>query len=410
MSDTTGIIDDFDPDDPVALDNPEELYGRLRRHCPIAHSLSYGGFWAVTRYHDVERIMGDPETFTSSHGIIIPRNAASGRRPPLHYDPPEQTIYRRAINPVFRKDRLRRLDPVIRNLAASLLPQIGGDGDNEVHVEFFGQYCSRYTAHIVCAMLNIPVELFDTFAYRMELFESAQRNRDITGIERENRILYEMCRSVVAERDAHLLSPEEDLVSALLSMDNGFGPLDRELVAGSLRQIIVAGHGAPALVLSSSVLHLARDQDLQRQLRENPGLIPKVIEEMLRLHTPNIGFARTATRTVEFGGQKITAGDPVAIVLPAANRDPEVFKRPNEVDLDRAEHHLAFGFGPHVCPGSVVGREEVIVALETLLGRTSAIEINGEITFSPWPTSGPVYLPLKLVGTQMTSAKQGPNR
>ena len=408
MSETTGIIDDFDPDDPIALDNPEELYGPLRQSCPVAHSTSYGGFWAVTRYRDVERIMGDPETFTSSRGIIIPRNPASGRRPPLHYDPPEHTIYRRAISPVFRKDRLRRLDPVIRNLAVSLLPQIGEN--SEVHIEFFGQYCSRYTAHIVCAMLNIPTELFDTFAYHLELFESSQRNRDMTGIERENRVLYEMCRSVVAERDAHLLSPEEDLVSALLLIDNEFGPLDRELVVGSLRQIVVAGHGAPALVLASSVLHLARHQDLQRKLRENPDLIPRAIEEMLRLHTPNIGFARTATRTVELEGQRITAGDPVAIVLPAANRDPEVFKQPNEVDLDRTEHHLAFGFGPHVCPGSVVGREEVAVALEILLGRTSTIDIDGEITFSPWPTSGPIYLPLKLVGTRMTSAKQGPDR
>ena len=406
MSDTTGFIDDFDPDDPIALDNPEELYGRLREHCPVAHSTSYGGFWAVTRYRDVERVMGDPETFTSSHGIIIPRNPASGRRPPLHYDPPEQTIYRKAINPVFRKDRLRRLDPVIRELATSLFPRVGGHGDNEVHVEFFGQYCSRYTAHVVCAMLNIPVELFDAFADHMELFESAQRDRDTTGIERENRILYEMCRLVVAERDSHPLSPEEDLVSALLSAENELGPLERELVTGSLRQIVVAGHGAPALVLASSVLHLARDQDLQRQLRESPDLIPKAIEEMLRLHTPNIGFARTATRAVEIGGQRIAAGDPVAIVLPAANRDPEVISQPNDIDLERSEHHLAFGFGPHVCPGSVVGREEVAVALENLLSKTSAVEVDGEIRFSPWPTSGPIHLPLKLVGVHTRSGKQ----
>ncbi|MGH3206670.1 MAG: hypothetical protein ACRDNO_02790, partial [Trebonia sp.] len=106
MTDVTGsaATHDFDPDDPAGLADPEELYGWLRERCPVAHSTSYGGFWAVTRYRDVQRVMRDPATFTSSKGIVVPRNPASGRRPPLHYDPPEHTAYRKVISPVFRRE------------------------------------------------------------------------------------------------------------------------------------------------------------------------------------------------------------------------------------------------------------------------------------------------------------------
>ena len=84
---------------------------------------------------------------------------------------------------------------------------------------------------------------------------------------------------------------------------------------------------------------------------------------MLRLHTPNVGFARTATRPVRIGDRDIAAGEPVAVVLPAANQDPEMFGRPGELDLTRRERHLAFGDGPHVCPGAVPGRDLLVAGV-----------------------------------------------
>jgi cytochrome P450 len=387
--DAAAVRNEFDPDDIAGLADPEGLYGRLRESCPVAHSASYGGFWAVTRYRDVQRVMRDPATFSSSKGIIIPRNPASGRRPPLHYDPPEHTAYRKVISPVFRRERLGWLRPAVQALADDLLAALGGT------VELYGEFCSPYTARVVCLLLNIPAELADDFAVHMERFEDAQRRRDRTVIEAENLLLYDMCREVAAERVRAPLDPADDMLSALLAARVDGEPVTAETAAASLRQIVVAGHGAPALVLASSALHLARDPAMQARLTAEPGLVRAFAEEMLRLHTPNVGFARTATRAVRIGERDIAAGEPVAIVLPAANQDPEVFARPHELSLGRAERHLAFGDGPHVCPGAVPGRDELVAGLRALLGRTP-LEVAGEAEFSPWPTAGPTRLPLRL--------------
>ena len=388
---------DFDPDDPAGLADPEALYGPLRAACPVAHSGRYGGFWAVTRYQDVQRVMRDPGTFTSSKGIVIPQNPASGRRPPLHYDPPEHSAYRKVISPVFRRERLRWLEPAVRSLATAQLAaaQLAGARQGSAVIELYGQFCSPFTARVVCLLLNIPPDLVGDFTVHVDAFEDAQRRRDRTVIETENLYLYELCRQVVARRSASPLDPAEDMVSALLAAQVDGQPVTPEVTAGSLRQIVVAGHGAPALVLASAALHLARDRALQQRLRAEPTLIPAFAEEMLRLHTPNVGFARTTTRPVRIGDRDIPAGTPVAVVLPAANQDPAVFRRPGEVDLTRREHHLAFGDGPHTCPGAVPGREELVAGLAALL-TAAPFEVAGDVEFSPWPTAGPTRLPLRL--------------
>jgi cytochrome P450 len=248
---------------------------------------------------------------------------------------------------------------------------------------------------VVCLLLNIPDDLTGQFGMHMDHFEDAQRRRDVPVIEAENQILYGLCREVAARRAARPLDPADDMLSALLAAQVDGEPVTAETAAGSLRQIVVAGHGAPALLLASAALHLAGDAALQERLRAEAGLVPAFAEEMLRLHTPNVGFARTATRPVRIGERDIAAGDPVAVVLPAANQDPEVFARPGELDLTRRERHLAFGDGPHTCPGASPGRDLLVAGVRALLGR-APLELAGDVTFSPWPTAGPTLLPLRL--------------
>ncbi|HTW97766.1 MAG TPA: cytochrome P450, partial [Acidimicrobiales bacterium] len=410
---------------------PEALYGPLREQSAVARSEAYGGFYAVLRHAELQQVMSDPATWSAAQGVIIPRNPASGRRPPLHYDPPEHTSYRRLINPVFRPDRLRRMHAVVDAAASELVaalrarggaPGVGGARYEDIcgargedaggaryedaggataatSCDLYRSFCSPYTSRVVCELLNVPASLHAGLAEDMESFESAQRARDRAAIEHYNLVLYETARQVVALRLASPLDPSEDLVSALLAAPpDSSAPTDPETVAGSLRQILVAGHGAPALVIASAVAHLAMDSSLQQRWREDRSLLAAGAEEMLRLHTPNVGFARTASRDTVLAGCPIEAGAAMAVVLPAANHDPRAFGRPEEVSPGRGrdEAHVAFGYGPHRCPGSVVGREELVAALGALLAATSQIDLDGEIGWSPWPTAGPVRLPLRL--------------
>ena len=115
-------------------------------------------------------------------------------------------------------------------------------------------------------------------------------------------------------------------------------------------------------------MHLAQHPELERQLREEPDLIPAAVEEYLRLFTPYRGFARTAKHDVEFGGRIILKDEPIALVYASANRDEAVFENPDEFILNRPniDKHIAFGLGPHRCAGAPLGRMMLRVTLEEL--------------------------------------------
>jgi cytochrome P450 len=383
---------DFDPTEPDNVADPHAMYRDLRERCPVAHSEAYGGFWTLTSWADIEVAVTTPEVYSSQFGIIVPRNPASGRRPPMHYDPPEHTAYRKAINPAFRKDRLTRMEPALRESAQELVGAALDAGRIDGFVDLTSPFCARS----VMALLNVPEHLAADMSEHGSAFEHAQFCFDKERVEAENVVLYGLARELVAWRKEHPLDPDEDIVSGLLAGAVGGEPLDDEVVAGSFRQILIAGHGAPALVLASALRHLADDVVLQQRLRDEPALITDAVEELLRLFTPNQGFARTLMRDVEVGGRTIPQGDVVTIPYTSANRDAAVFDRPDEVVLGRPERHVAFGFGVHVCPGSHVGRVQTRILVEEVLARTSVIEVVGEPVYAPFPVYGPMHLPIAL--------------
>ena len=381
---------DFDPLAEEFARDPHAVWARLRADCPVARGARWD-FWALTRYDDVIAASSRPGDFTSSLGIVVPKNPVSGRRAPLHFDPPEHPRYRRPLNAVFAEERLPTLEPGIRGLAAELLEPFVAAGGGE----FVAAVSSPFAGLVFADILHLPRDYARELNASGERFEHAQARFDEASAERENQHLYAECRKLVAGRKREPLDPREDIVSALLEVRIEGEPLDDEFVAGSLRQLLVAAHVAPTALLASAVDHLARDAALQRRLRTKPGLIPAAVEELLRLYAPNQGFARTATRDLEIRGRRIRSGEMAALVLPSANRDPEVFDHPEEFVLERSPNpHLAFGHGPHKCAGVAVARAELRIALEELLARTSSFERAGEPQMLGWPVYGPETLPL----------------
>ena len=119
----------------------------------------------------------------------------------------------------------------------------------------------------------------------------------------------------------------------------------------------------------------------------------------MRLYPPYRGFARTPRVDVEMGGCVIPAGEPVALTYASANRDETIFPEPDVFKLDRPNmaDHMAFGQGPHFCPGAHLGRLELRVALEELLAATQALEVCGEVLYCPYPEIGPYQVPLRFI-------------
>jgi cytochrome P450 len=326
------------------------------------------------------------------HGVVVPSNPVSGRRAPLHFDPPEHPRYRRPLNAVLSDAHVEELEPRIREFARELLEPLVARGSGE----FVSEFTSPYASLVFAEFVGIPRELAFEWNEHSDRFERAQAELDAETAKRENQILYASCRELVAARRAVRLDPGRDVVSALLAVKVEGQPLTDEFVAGSVRQLLVAAHVAPKTALASAALHLAQHPELQEQLQFEPERIADAVEELLRLYTPNQGFARTATGAAEIRGCHIEPGEKVALVLTSANRDEDVFADPHAFRLDRDPNpHIAFGHGPHKCPGAATARAELRLALDELL-HTCTIALDGEVEYVPWPLYGPARLPLRF--------------
>jgi cytochrome P450 len=129
-------------------------------------------------------------------------------------------------------------------------------------------------------------------------------------------------------------------------------------VRGAVRQSLVVGMVAPPIMIGGICAHLARDQELQQQLRENPDQLPAAVEEFVRLYSPYRGFSRTVSREVQMHGQTIQPGTPITLTYCSANRDPTVFEDPDKFILNRPNiaMHLGFGRGRHRCVGQPLAK------------------------------------------------------
>jgi cytochrome P450 len=385
-------MNDFDPTQPETLETPYELYRELRARCPVAHTDKLGGFWALTRHEDVAQAAADFETFTTTVQNVVPKVAASGRRPPLHLDPPDHTPYRKAITPLLAGKRVDKLRPFMEALCNQLIDPLvakrGGD--------ICGDYASILPIRVFAEWMNLPLEQAEWLADVAHKYARAVEMYDMEATKDNSALLYDLAVHLLNDRKANPRDASDDVTSALLAARVDGAPLPDEMIIGTIRQVLVVGIIAPQIVFGSLVVHLANDPDLQDRLRTNPELIPPSIEEFLRLYTPYRGFARTATRDVTLHGVTIPAGDPIALVYASANRDSALFEDAESFRLDRPnmKDSLAFGRGPHVCPGAGLARLQLSVALQTLLDRTRRFSVNGKIETARMPEIGPLVVPV----------------
>jgi cytochrome P450 len=383
--------------DPLVADTDHDvhaLYRDLRSTSPVVHSGRYRGFWALFRYHDIVRVLTESQRFITSVQNVVPKVAFTGRRPPLHLDPPEHTIYRRVLNPLLRSSRIDALEPRVRAHAVEHLRPLIDRGHGDLGTEFAGGFPILAFAEF----LNVDRAVIDQVREIGAVYVESLRDFNDDAVRAASLDLYEVARALIADRTAGPLDPADDPTSALLAARHDGAPLPPDMVLGMIRQVLVVGIIAPTVVIGSMVVHLARDPALQDELRTYPDRIPDAVEELLRLYSPYRGFARTATEPVELSGTTIPAGEPIAMVFTSANRDETVFDCPDEFRFGRPERHIAFGLGPHQCPGIPFARMELRVALEELLGRTAGFELAGPIEMTRWPEFGVTSVPVRITG------------
>ena len=396
MPDTPSTApEDYDPTAPETFESPYAVFADLRARCPVAHSNAFDGFWAVTRYQDIYDILMQPETYITSVRNVVPGSSTTGRRPPLHLDPPDHTPYRKAIDRALGAARVAGIESITRGIARSLMRSLVARGD----ADFIEHFSSPLPAAVFGEWLGLTAVQTDVLWRTARAYVKAWESFDKSSVAVAAAQLADMAAEVIAERRREPRDPEADPTSSLLAArDNDGKPFPEALLAGCVRQVLVVGLVAPPMLLGSIAVHLSRDPALQSELRADPTLIPDAVEEFLRLYTPYRGFARSARHEVELHGRRIRPGEPIALVYASANRDETVFPRPNQFQLRRPNirQHLAFGRGPHMCAGIALARQELRIALEELLAQTSHFEVSGELRMSGMPEIGPISVPLRM--------------
>lgn len=363
------LIVDFDVyDETLAspVDVMQERVAELAEKGPIVYSPAHGGHWVVTHYDEIHKILTDAETFSSyPNNLVTP--ADFGRFIPLELDPPEHTAYRHALQPLFSPQRMKKLGDDIREQVNELIDAFAPKGE----AEFISEFAHELPARVFLSLMDWPISDAPMFT---EATDAVLFGKPGGTKEESDQVMMMAAmtvagyfNNVIAERRAN---PGDDATSKLINteveFDDGGRLLNDEELFRMFFLLLMGGLHTVQGSLAWTVAHLSKNPEQRAALVADPTLVPKAVEEILRIEAAVIP-GRRATKDVEIGGVRIAKGDMLILLLCGANRDAKQFTDPNALDIARTPNrHLSFGAGVHRCLGSHLGRIELTIALEEL--------------------------------------------
>lgn len=371
----------FDPPlhDPLFYaGDPFPAYRRLRVEAPV-HWHATPGFWALTRHEDVVAVSRDPATFCSSRGILLSdiERPVMPRQSIIYIDPPEHAQYRKLVQPAFTPGRLRALEQHVAALVSELIDGIAVDRP----IDFVETFSAPLPLLVIADMLGVPGADRAQFKRWSDAIIEAGTQPSEENMAQSVELL-DYFGGVIAERRER---PGDDLISVLVHSEiDGERLAEFDLLMFCLT-LLVAGNDTTRNLLSHGAVALALYPDQRALLAQDPALMPRAVEEMLRWGSPVGSFMRMATRDTELHGASIRAGDRLMLLYDAANRDESVFGEDAEhfSVLRDASRHVAFGFGEHFCLGAQLARMEARIAFTRLLAHFSGWQLTGDVERLP---------------------------
>lgn len=382
------------------LDDPRPFYARARSEEPVFWSESLG-LWVVTRYEDVCAVARDAARF-SSVDSIQPKPSTAPPPPELlaelvqgfpllpslvTSDPPDHTRARALVTKALSLRRLAAFEPILREIAEGLVDRFAARG----RVELVEAFAIALPGNFIIDLLGLPKEDL------MRVNDWTTDSTEIFAMQKPLPQLVEHARGFVAYQhylaaaiEERRASPRDDALSDIVigadALDRPFGM--PELI-NMLLQVIFAGYETTAGLIAAGAHRLAIDPELFSAAKQDPAIIPPLIEEVLRTASPIHAMYRTANEDVELGGVHIRKGDRLQIAYISANHDERRFEDPLRFDIHRSTPHLAFGHGIHYCIGAPLARLEGRIALEELTRRLPNLRFvpGQELSFFPSATA-----------------------
>jgi cytochrome P450 len=365
---------DFDPRSPAFRSDPYPTYALLQQYAPIFFWDAWG-MWFLSRYEDCYTLLRDNRL-----GRRGGRTEDAGEPPPqqrplfemmsrwmLLQDPPDHTRLRSLVHKAFTPRMVAQLRATVQQTTDDLLDRVQARGSMDLIADF--AYPLPVT--VICQLLGVPPADHVHFRGWSDAIARSLDLTDVTAVyDRASEAtvaLESYLDGLLAERRAH---PQADLFSALVAVEEQGDRLTRDELFATCALLLMAGHETTINLIGNGTLALLRHPDQWQRLREQPDLIQSAVEELLRYDSPVQLTARVVKEEIAYRGHVFRAGQEVAFLLGAGNRDPAQFAAPATLDLGRPDNrHLSFGGGIHYCLGAPLARLEGEVAFQTLARR-----------------------------------------
>jgi len=366
---------------PGFYDDPYPTFAALTAHDPVHRNAD--GSLILTGYSDVVAMYRNPVASSDKKVEFRPKFGDS----PLYEhhttsmvfsDPPRHTRLRRSVMGAVNQRAIARMEPSVVSLVDGLLDAMAAKGE----VDLIDDFAGLIPVEVIGNLLSVPhADRGPLRAWSLAILAALEPVPTPQMLDRGNRSLVDFkayMQGLVAERRAHPLDPESDVLTRLIQGESDGERLTEDELVQNCIFLLNAGHETTTNLIGNGLELLMRFPDEQRKLREDRSLVSGAVEEMLRYESPIQLNNRRLLQPSEIGGRPFPAGTLVNISIGAANRDPAQFPDPHRFDVARKPNrHVAFGQGDHACVGMNVARMEGRVAIGRLLERFVRLEAAG---------------------------------
>ena len=382
------------PLDQVDVSNPEvhssgivmEYFRRLRAEDPVHYcaNSAFGPYWSLTKFDDIMQTELNHKVFSSDGTVVIDDKFFSGghienetkRSSFIVLDPPAHTSRRTAVAPGLSPTNLLKLEQGIRDRTQQLLDSLPV-GET---FDWVDRVAIELTMRMLAVLFDHPFEMRNQLLYWSNVTIGFPGDGIVESWEHRSRVLQEIAEhftKVFNERRAEPSGP--DLIS-MLARSPVMGSLSPEEFLGTMTLLMTGGNETTRNSMTGSILAMNEFPGELDRLKEDPGLIPSMVSEVIRWQTPVAYMRRTALEDCVIRDKQIRKGERVVMWYDSGNRDEDVFERPDDFIIDRANprKHLSFGFGIHRCLGNRLAEMQLRILWEELLQRFSRIEAVGE--------------------------------
>ena len=373
------------------------IFEQLREHAPVLHVPELDA-WVLSRYDDVLRVVRDTEGFGAMPPDLVgevpaevadqlPHGYAPWQPALVNQDPPEHTRIRKLAQKPLTVKAVAAHEAEIREVANRLIDAFVDRG----RADLVDNFATPMPVQVLSGFFGIPPA--DHRQFRewtlgiTELFVPSITDERRLFLAREQVDFTNYITAMITERRQ---SPGTDLISGLiLAQEENEQALSDQEILGIVGQLIIAGFETSAGGISFALFKLCEQPSVLARVRDDPSLVPRVVEESLRRLTPARGLVRRVKHDCEFHGQQVKAGSNIFALVQSANNDERVFTCPAKFDIDRdpveMRKSVHFGLGPHRCIGMPLAQLDMRVAIETIVARLPNLRVvpDQQITVQP---------------------------